>query len=158
MLPDHHKFFIYSNAHRMLPTSIVRRPPRRTQFIHINREPAAWVFRNPFRPTTMPSTHSWGPHDASPQARVLPTDRTPPCHLDRSKRNSCRLVSHVSIFSKKWCQIPFLYCSVSLVLFLFALGIAYFCAIPSNVALSPSFSFRVCWAASAIAADRVLVF
>lgn len=60
MLPDHHNLFIYSNAHRMLPTSIVRLSPRTTQFILINREPAAWVFRNPFRPTKIPSLHSVG--------------------------------------------------------------------------------------------------
>lgn len=79
MLPDHRKFFLYSHAHRMLPHSIVRPTPRTTQFIHINRGPAAWVSgisSGPPRPHLLPRRKSWGPHDVSPRLRHCPQPAT----------------------------------------------------------------------------------
>lgn len=130
MLPDHHRFFIYNNAHQMLPTSIECRPPRATQFIHINREPAAWVSGIPsgpcrFHPATLSVSLVGGLTMRPPQARVLPTGHPPPCHLDRSKRVYFGIILHVNIFKKATARyrlcttlIPWNFFSLVLVLLL----------------------------------------
>lgn len=129
MLPDHHRFFNYNNAHQMLPTSIECRPPRATQFIHINREPAAWVSgirSGPcrFHPATL-SVSLVGGLTMRPLRHECCPQTMPPCHLDRSKRDYSGIILHVNIFKKTTARyrlcttlIPWNFFSLVLVLLL----------------------------------------